>query len=63
LLRAIPARSAALWTERSVPFGMYWRRSPLVFKFDLSFRRCAEFLLLESGSCLLICLIKCDGRS
>ena len=33
-LRANSARSLSLWTERSVPFGMYWRSSPLVFSFD-----------------------------
>ena len=27
------ARSAALWSERSVLLGMYWRSSPLVFSF------------------------------
>src|SRR4051812_2887053 len=35
LLRAIAtaARSSALCTLRSVPFGKYWRSSPLVFSF------------------------------
>src|ERR1035441_9208839 len=28
---ATQSRSSALWTERSVPFGKYWRNSPLVF--------------------------------
>ena len=33
-LRAMRARSLALRIERSVPFGMYWRRRPLVFSFE-----------------------------
>src|SRR5580658_7370646 len=33
-LLAIWARSRALKTERSVPLGMYWRNSPLVFSFE-----------------------------
>ena len=28
---ATSARSSALWTDRSVPLGKYWRSSPLVF--------------------------------
>src|SRR5882724_10341861 len=31
--RATAARVSALWTLRSVPFGKYWRSSPLVFSF------------------------------
>ena len=33
-LAAIRARSPASWTARSVPFGRYWRRRPLVFSFE-----------------------------
>ena len=33
-LRAKRARSSALWTDRSVPLGMYWRSSPLVFSLE-----------------------------
>src|SRR5579875_2909677 len=33
-LRAMRARSAAEWTDRSVPLGRYWRSSPLVFSFE-----------------------------
>ena len=33
-LAAMRARSAAEWTDRSVPLGRYWRSSPMVFSFE-----------------------------
>jgi putative transposase len=33
-LRAMASRSSALWTDRSVPLGMYCRNRPFVFSFD-----------------------------
>ena len=33
-LRAMRARSWRCGTERSVPLGMYWRSSPLVFSLE-----------------------------
>jgi len=32
--RCITLRSSTEWTDRSVPFGMYWRSSPLVFSLE-----------------------------
>ena len=31
---ATAARSVAVWTDRSVPFGKYWRSRPFVFSFE-----------------------------
>ncbi len=33
-LRAMRSRSLVLNSERSVPFGMYWRNNPFVFSFE-----------------------------
>ena len=42
------ARSAGVWTERSVDFGKYWRNRPLVFSFV---PRCQGWRLLAGKPC------------